>query len=271
MLTALVLPAIQRVRDSSNRTNCKNNLRQIGLALHHYHDAERVLPPGVRRDPDPYPYLAWLGRLLPYLEREALWKQAQADYARERWFWVPPRHVDGAVVVPLFICPADGRTQGVAEPEHVLAAFTHYLGVAGEAGGRRDGVLYLDSHVRLVDISDGTSNTLMVGERPPSGDNHWGWWYAGIGQEYDGDADMVLGVLDYRTTYKTPTCPPGPYRFGPAYVDDPCAIFHFWSRHGSGAHFMLADGSVHFLNYAAEPLLPALATRQGGEAASLPD
>lgn len=271
VLTALLIPAVQRVRDASNRTSCRNNLRQIGLALHHYHDAERVLPPGIRRDTDPLPYLTWLGRILPFVGQEGLWRQAQEDYAREPRFWVPPRHADGSAAVALFVCPADGRTQGLVEPEHTPVAFTHYLGVVGEISAKRDGVLYLDSRVRLADISDGTSNTLLAGERPPSYDSRWGWWYAGIGQEYDGDADMLLGVLAYRTTFLTPTCPIGPYVFGPDQINNPCSIFHFWSRHIAGAHFLMADGSVHFLSYSAAPLLPALASRQGGEAVSLPD
>ncbi len=126
--------------------------------------------------------------------------------------------------------------------------------------------------MRLGDITDGTSHTLMAGERPPSSDNSLGWWYAGTGQSQDGSADMVLGVNErcVSPTYIS-QCPPGPYAFGPGRSSNPCDAFHYWSLHFGGAHFLFADGSVHFLAYAAAPLMPALATRSGGEAVSPPD
>src|SRR5262249_16574833 len=185
--------------------------------------------------------------------------------------FVPPPHADMSAVVRVFICPADGRTNGVVQPEGFDVAFTHYLGVIGKDNGARDGVLYLDSRVRLGDITDGTSHTLAVGERPPSPANRFGWWYAGVGQQFDGDADMVLGVAGYRTTFRAPTCPHGPYAFSAGRDSEMCDTFHFWSQHSGGAHFLMSDGSVHFLPYAAAPLLPALASRNGGEAVALPD
>jgi prepilin-type processing-associated H-X9-DG protein len=122
----------------------------------------------------------------------------------------------------------------------------------------------------MADISDGTSQTLFAGERPPSADFQFGWWYAGAGQLFTGSADMVLGVhernvlpLSIGYAYG---CPPGPYSFGPGRMSNQCDMFHFWSPHnGGGANFLFADGSVHFLSYSAAPILPALATRSGGE------
>lgn len=67
-----------------------------------------------------------------------------------------------------------------------------------------------------------------------------------------------------------PQCGDGPYSFSPGSLKDPCSVFHFWSLHPGGAHFLAVDGSVHFLPYAAASLLPALATRAGGEVANLP-
>jgi prepilin-type processing-associated H-X9-DG protein len=125
--------------------------------------------------------------------------------------------------------------------------------------------------VRLAEVTDGASNTLMVGERPPSADLVAGWWYAGWGQDKDGSTDMVLGVRELNVRRHYPTdCPPGPYDFGPGRLSDPCSAFHFWSVHPGGAHFLLVDGSVRFLRYPAAPLMPALATRAGGEAAAAP-
>ena len=66
-------------------------------------------------------------------------------------------------------------------------------------------------------------------------------------------------------------CPAGPYHFGPGRLHEQCDLFHLWSLHPGGAHFLFADGSVHFLGYGADAVLPALATRSGGEVAAVPD
>lgn len=270
-LLALVLPAVQRVRDASLRSQCANNLRQIGLALHHYHDTHHSLPPGLRTKQDPMQYLSWHARLLPFVEQTALWEQARRDYAQHPLFMMPPRHAAGSHPMPLFVCPADGRLVG-SVPEGYEVAFTTYLGLTGSRGSAEDGLLYADSPVRLAEITDGTSHTLAVGERPPSPDLRWGWWYAGLGQEGTGRGDMVLGATEFRITYRVPTCPRGPYRFGPGSRDNMCDLFHFWSLHtGGGAQFLFADGAVKFLPYSASAILPALASRNGGEVVSVPE
>lgn len=271
-LTGLVLSAVQKVRSAAARAECANNLRQIGLALHHHHDVNRHFPPAIlRARNDDYPYMTWLTRVLPYLEQGALWDEARAEYARDPLFWHAPRHAPASRPVPVFICPADGRGQAVARGGF-LVAFTHYLGVSGARQVPDDGILIPGAFVRLADVTDGTSHTIAVGERPPSPDGRWGWWYAGVGQELTGSADMVLSAITYRVTSRTPTCPRGPYRFGPGSAENICDIFHFWSRHPGGANFLMADGAVKFVGYTVEPdLLPALATRNGGETVTTPD
>jgi prepilin-type N-terminal cleavage/methylation domain-containing protein len=271
VLVGLIVPAVQRVRDAAARTRCQNNLRQIGLALHQYHDSKGVLPPGVRAYGSDYPYLSWLARILPFVEQDPVWKQAVAAYGIDPDFRDDPPH-PFASLIALYGCPADPRSfqLGLATGGfHV--AFTSYLGVEGRNQTRQDGCLYLNSSVRLTDITDGTSNTLLVGERPPSADGVFGWWYGGQGQSQDGSADMVLGVRE-RNVYLAGICPPGSAVFGPGRLTNQCDMLHFWSPHlGGGANFLIADGSVHFLSYSAAPLMPALATRGGGEGVSLPD
>jgi prepilin-type processing-associated H-X9-DG protein len=83
---------------------------------------------------------------------------------------------------------------------------------------------------------------------------------------------MILGVREENVMPVTVgSCPPGTYSFGPGNFNNQCDMFHFWSPHSGGGHFLFADGSVHFLSYSAAPILPALASRAGGEAVQVPD
>lgn len=270
VLLALLLPAVQRVRDAAARTHCGNNLKQIGLAAHLYHDSKKRFPPGLRynRGRDPQLYSSWLAELLPYLEQQQLWAATQLAYQQsQRPFQVPP-HTGLATVVPVFACPADARADQVqlAQREKILVALTSYLGVLGKDLTTNDGVFFRDSLIRLADITDKTSNTLLAGERPPSTDFQYGWWYAGVGQRLTGSADMILGVEEQNVLPVTVgSCPPETYTFTAGDVNNQCDMFHFWSLHIGGAHFLWADGSVRFLTYGVAPLLPALASRSGGE------
>lgn len=99
----------------------------------------------------------------------------------------------------------------------------------------------------------------------------FGWWYAGWGQDKDGECDSVLGSRTLNLGNRYLSCSAGPYGYAPGRFDNPCDTFHFWSPHPGGAHFAFADGSVRFLRYSADDILPALATRAGGEAVAAPD
>src|SRR5581483_6816164 len=112
VLIGLLVPAVQRVRDASMRTHCTNNLRQIGLALQQYNDAQGSLPPGMsyHDGTDHYPFLSWHTRILPFLEQQGLWENARKAYALDRSFYHNPPHTNRTVVMPLFSCPADPRT-----------------------------------------------------------------------------------------------------------------------------------------------------------------
>lgn len=269
ILVGLLLAAVQQVRQAAVRTRCQNNFRQIGLGLHGYHNNQLALPPGVRGFGSDYPYMSWLTRLLPYLEQNAIWRQAVVAYEEDLDFRHDPPHPFYRLI-SIYACPADSRACQVGLAGGALpVAFTSYLGVEGTNQNREDGCLFLDSAVRLTDITDGTSNTLLAGERPPSADGNYGWWYAGHGQSLDGSGEMVLGVRE-RNAGLLNLCPPGKASFKLGQLTNQCDLLHFWSLHPGGAYFLFADGSVHFLTYSVDPLMPALATRAGGETVEQP-
>lgn len=275
-LIGLLLSAVQKVRESAARVHCQNNLRQVAIALHNFHDNDRALPPGHRsqRHPDRMNFSGWPLSVLPYLEQHDLYAQARTAYQQNPSPFTPP-HSGLSTVARGFQCPSDGRvtTPQITERTRTLVAFTSYLGVSGKDYQTRDGVLYQDSRVNFLEITDGLSNTLMVGERPPSADLQFGWWYAGIGQRLTGSGDMILGVREanLRVIVAGSPCGPGNYYFRPASgFSDPCGVFHFWSPHPGGANFAYCDGSVRFVAYSANPIMPDLATRTGGEVVSVP-
>ncbi|MBX9625084.1 MAG: DUF1559 domain-containing protein [Gemmataceae bacterium] len=271
LLIGLTMGAVQRVRGAAARAACMNNVRQIGLALHQFHDARGMLPPGVssRGGKDSQPFVGWSAQILPYLEHEALWAQSLEAYRVTADFVAPPH--PGRTLLKAFACPLDSRVGPAGGGGRMGMGLTSYLGVEGLNSARQDGVLYLDSATRLTDVVDGTSSTLMVGERPPSASGVYGWWYAGWGQEKDGCLDLTLGVRTKNYSVYDRDCPTGPFPFAPKRADDPCHHFQFWSLHTNGAHFLFVDGSVSSLSYRADGLLPALASRAGGEAAQLPE
>ncbi|MBY0233195.1 MAG: DUF1559 domain-containing protein [Gemmataceae bacterium] len=272
LLIGLLLSAVQAVRQSAARLDCQSRLKQLALALHLHHDAHQAFPPGHRSLSSPMPFSGWTLSIAPFIEQAPLAAQAQTDY-KAQFYPFSPAHPGLSHVVRLFLCPVDGRivTAQAGKRTGVVAAFTSYLGVAGlDATSTRDGILYQESATRFADITDGASNTLLLGERPPSHDFQFGWWYAGAGQQLTGSADLVLGVREpnLQPIASGDPCGPGRYPFRPARgFNDPCGMFHFWSPHPGGAGFAFADGSVRFLAYGADRVMPALASRAGGESA----
>jgi prepilin-type N-terminal cleavage/methylation domain-containing protein len=230
VLVALLLPAIQKIREAAARVKCGNNLKQIGLALHDFHDLHQVLPPGLGALNDkyqvkgPWPsvaevetghpwvydsnppslrppvsnrYASWLTWILPHIEQDAMFRTMRQSNN--------PSGPPGGIV-PTYVCPSDPRG-GVLGPVPTYFAHqgdrapTFYAGVAGTSVNVRwplaDGVLYNRSKTRLTDITDGTSTTLMVGERPPSPIFDWGWWDTAVNvTQSHRDMDVVLGVIE---------------------------------------------------------------------------
>jgi prepilin-type N-terminal cleavage/methylation domain-containing protein/prepilin-type processing-associated H-X9-DG protein len=291
ILIALLLPAVQKVREAALRTRCQNSLKQLGLALHSYHDVYGSLPPAASTKVPPLEYRfwwSWMARLMPFYEQDNLFKDADAFAQKHNDPWGPPSNP--ALAFPNYVvqCPADSRVlvaeyvyENPQSKKHLTVALTSFLGVTGittvlpgkAAAG--EGLFFMESHVRFAEISDGLSNTLMVGERPPSEDMIFGWWFAGEGQGYaTGSGDVVLGVNDPNVTYGE--CPRGEgglpyYYFSPGSLNNLCDQFHFWSLHAGGANFLFADASVHFLSYSVgDGLMQAMATRDGGEVVQLP-
>ena len=277
-LVGVTISAVQRVRASAARAECQHKLRQLALAAHSYHDTRRQLPAGWTSDADPKSlvYLGWPARLLPHLERDALWRKIEAAFQSDpdrREFYGHPAHAELlATVVPSFLCPSDGRlTAPQASTPTIAIASTSYLGVVGRNGFQNDGVFYADSKIRFAEITDGQSNTILIGERPPSNEFRIGWWYRGWGAAKDGIGEMILGARERNFGADYKSCPAGPYAYARGDIKNPCDTFHFWSLHPGGGNFAFADGSVRFLAYSADSILPALSTRAGGEFASPPD
>jgi prepilin-type processing-associated H-X9-DG protein len=274
VLLGLLVPAVQRVRAASLRVSCMNNMKQIALALHHYHDTYGRFPSGLQFQGGEakYRYLGWLPYLLPYIGQEGLWLETEQAFTTDPLFCDNPPHVGFATIVPTFGCPSDSRCRSPQlSKDGFRVALSSYLGLSGSNYINNDGVLFRDSLVRLAEITDGTSNTLMVGERPPSDNFQFGWWYGGVGQLGTGSCDTILGVREMNAAFHADSeCGPGPFHFEEGTLGDMCDMYHFWSLHAGGANFAFADCSVHFMAYESDPILPALASRAGGEVVELP-
>ena len=268
ILIALLVPAVQKVREASARTQCANNLKEIGTAVHNYHSGYRVFPPSLGTSTEtvssgpPGPattngsnYVTWLRHIAPYLE------QTNATYDQR---------------LPIYSCPSDPRTNMMINPIDIHG-YSSYLAVCGLDNYSNEGIMHQDSRVSAAQVMDGTSNTLLAIERPPSmmGLNWgWGWW-----ESWDaGDPSIGMQVKSW---LNGTSCATSPQYFGPGvrdadttkYFGDPafCHANHAWSFHaGDGTNCLLGDGSVRFINYNAALIMPALATRAGGEAVTLP-
>lgn len=312
ILIALLVPAVQKVRESAARAHCQNNLKQIALGLHNYHDAHKVLPKtfygGYGNTPPSGGYQAtsmcwsFLAKILPYVEQDALYRAARIGDGDAGWplgtnqsYEIPPG-VPGTIysagenntgaVIPIYLCPTDfgsnpGSYQdttiylkGTGRPNGTMAGKTNYFGCGGsnnpwqspyqnpstitgaydDPWPRGDGMLFSTTFRAprtLVNISDGTSNTFMLGEdvfgRNPEVGHNW-----------------VHSVCQYRLTncpinYRRPD-----NKFWGRWFD-----LGFYSYHSGGANFAMGDASVRFVSDSL-PLgvARALGTIRGGEVAS---
>ncbi len=230
--------------------------------------------------------------MMQFYEQDNLYAQADAwaqklpTSANYWWPWgnffsppYSPANPAFGTMVKMFVCPLDPRQTITASldlssggGDFNQVAFTGYLGVSGISGafsGDRSGVLAVNLKRKITDITDGTSNTLAVGERPPSFDLWYGWWFAGAGYDGSGTGDIVLGAREYEYASAL-GCPSTKVGFQPGQWNNQCDQLHFWSFHPGGANFMMCDGSVRFLTYAFDSILPKMATINGGEVFSEP-
>ncbi len=273
VLIALLMPAVQKVRASAMRIECTNQLRQIGTALHQYHFAHGNLPPAHSSNENhlnrPLPkdqkwFFSWMARILPYIEQQPLYNKINFN----AWPWW--QHPINETPIPLYVCPMDDRGELIALVENNKVALTDYLAVSGTNELQFDGVIHVNSDYAFDEIPDGASNTLMVGERPPSKDLIYGWWFAGSGNfPYFGTGDVCLGVNEVMD----PKNPGKKDHFRKGILEDPANVhmLHFWSLHTEGANFLYADNHCSFIHYSVDQaLLNATATRDGGEPQVLP-
>jgi prepilin-type N-terminal cleavage/methylation domain-containing protein/prepilin-type processing-associated H-X9-DG protein len=286
ILIGLLLPAVQKIREAANRMKCSNNLKQLGLALHNYHDVTERLPPyypaGLAAT-DPRRYTEnWSYLLLPFIEQDNVYKlpfTTRAEYDVQ----VRPK------VITTYQCPSSSLPTTLTSGTTVTS-LTCYLGIGGrqrsdwrlppDGVGQDTGIIgVVDSSGRpmrigFAAITDGLSNTLAFGERPPTPDLQWGWALRGspnldtlIWARYVVPPDSTsIGTTDENGV----ACP------FPMYFQAPrsprptrCDGYHMWSFHTGGGNFTLADGSVRFFRYAAgTTVIISMATRDMGEVIS---
>ncbi|HJZ91585.1 MAG TPA: DUF1559 domain-containing protein [Gemmataceae bacterium] len=285
ILIGLLLPAVQKVREAANRIKCQNNLKQIGLACHNYHDTNNALPPGYKAivpyvdgETDTTPGWGWAAFLLPFLEQDNLYRQINL---------AQPINGSPAAgqVIHGFLCPSDPVPPIAFQVPDAFGATVATVAPASYAGciggdeseveaKTGEGVFFRNSAVRLTDITDGTSQTLMVGERA--------WTFA---------QGTWAGAVPNGVCRRGPNnrCPGGSNGSAPAptltlshshlnntTTDTDGGLDDFSSRHPGGSNFLLADGSVRFIRNVPNDnpdgsltkdgiAFTALGTRAGGE------
>jgi len=285
VLIGLLLPAVQKVREAAARLKCQNNLKQIGLALHDYYDANQKFPPGANNHFDADGEVdrrSWALFLLPFVEQEALYKSIEAFMAQGNPY--PVYAPNNKTVIPVYMCPSDPTspktiTGGSSDPTNQQGFHGNYVTCAGSeffnpvrpSGSRSrgddlNGMFYAYSHTKIDEVTDGTSNTLMTGEvilRPDvTGHDVLGRYYNDAGQ----------GTVCFSTYYPPNTQVPDRHQYCQSIPRSPCTatdtdkVVSLRSFHSGGVNVGLADGSVRFISDDVNPnTYKGLGSRDGGE------
>ena len=284
VLIALLLPAVQQAREAARRSQCKNNLKQYGLALHNYHDATLRFPSGASIE-------LWgpLTFLLPYLDQAPAYNLMNFNNgihsSGTRWscggesarlLALNPDHPNSRNI-PVSVCPSDPYGTFVAAwSSSSTWSTSDYIGVGGSGAyvgqvnqrsnipwdpnpanhqPARNGVLFWKSYIKIADITDGTSNTLVIGER---GIDATGSYIGGLCNGAEGNGFIPTGLGLGVAPLPVTTGIGGGYK-----AND---IQSFWSYHTGGLHFLMADGAVRFVSNSLDyNTYQNLATRAGGE------
>jgi prepilin-type N-terminal cleavage/methylation domain-containing protein len=298
VLVALLLPAVQSAREAARRMQCGSHIRQLGLALHNYHEVHRAFPPGAFRGVCGYK-IGWVGRIFPFLEEGARYNSI-ADVITVAMPWrfdTPPHNGTSPIYtssIPVLLCPASELKKSNHYVNATLPWITeqgglHYRGVAGafnvdpvvgtwsaHATYTTSGIFYPVVATRLAEIQDGTSNTLMIGEYSsarglPSGlakpttawgaIQPWTWGFYQYTAPCAGDDNGGWLMIDHKMVQY-------PINYSGSFLTNNAP---FRSNHPNVATFCMADGSVQVLSQTMSMnVYYALATRAGGENASLP-
>jgi prepilin-type N-terminal cleavage/methylation domain-containing protein/prepilin-type processing-associated H-X9-DG protein len=276
VLIALLLPAVQQAREAARRTQCKNNMRQVALAMHNYHDVANALPIGVMRTQGNIAVTVsgytWYRRILPYIEQANIYNQYDQS---TNYYSADPNRSLSQKLIPMLRCPSDTYASFFnAIPQY------NYLVNAGNTNigkGNVNGAIYSagpfdfsDNRegraTRLAAITDGMSNTMMVGEIR----------VGATSPDYRGLLQYGMNALmSGNLPPNTPIADLVPAGQCVSSVDLPCAIatntgythqLSMRSRHTGGAHAALCDGSVKFIsNNIDTGVIRALSTVAGGE------
>lgn len=278
-LVGLLLPAVQAARESSRRIKCANNLKQLGLALHAYHDALGVLPPGATGStlaPEQMTSgnggLGFHVRLLPFMEQSDVYASVDLEHSYDT---APPNDILATTRIDMLLCP----TATVTSYSGVQT--THYYGVVGPVGTvpgtsltystftytncgfcpySLQGVLGVNSKVSFKRIIDGLSQTLMVGELSWKKANTYREWARG----YKGGTGSTGGSIAPCKDIKNPIN-------ATAYSSGNFNDVSFGSDHIQGCHFARADASVQYVAAAIDlDTLKSLASMNGAEQVTLP-
>jgi prepilin-type processing-associated H-X9-DG protein len=298
VLIGLLLPAVQKVREAANRASCQNNLKQLALALHTHHDFRDSFPVGFHLAVDMgggrwATGTNWWVEAFPYFEQGNLSSQWDCNDYRNNL--AGGTNATTAQVIKVLLCPSDPLPNPVfsytaIDPQNAWRNGFYGISSYGGNAGRRsagnaqtapqlwDGIFFRDSHVRIAEITDGTSTTFLLGERYHR-DPEFDRITAGTEDGPIVTVGIWASVVQAQPVPRNITLsPPVPinYQVPPSTpVGDPLTIVNrvcaYGSGHPGGANFAFADGHVQFLRDQTDlATLQALSTRAGGEVFSVP-